>query len=102
MIDLDATPSEALLMRDVMAVLNRHYPGFLWVVDLSGGLLTVNAPQLSGSMGFIIKMRDFTFHRVVMAGGELLERYRQRRARIDPDAVRHLPRTIRGDAVPLR
>jgi hypothetical protein len=36
-----------------------------------------------------------------MAGGEILERFRQRRAAMDIDQYRDARRNIRGDAVPL-
>lgn len=67
----------------VADVLDRHYPGHLWKVnvDSMNGIATVLNMRLSGNWGFILKLTD-TYSgsefekRVMLAGGELLERYR--------------------------
>jgi hypothetical protein len=101
MLDTTTTLTEATLMRDVLATLNKHYPGHVWAVEVSGGVLGVKAPGLNGLMGFAIRQDRVSTKRVVMAGGEILERFRQRRAAMDIDQYRDARRNIRGDAVPL-
>jgi hypothetical protein len=69
----------------VAEVLDRFYPGHLWAVhvDSLGGIATVKNMRLSGNWGFVLKLTD-TYSgsefekRVMMCGGELLERYRLR------------------------
>ena len=101
MLDTTTTLSEAMLMRDVLAVLDRHYPKHIWSVDVSGGVVSVKAPGLNGVMGFAIRQDRVTPKKIMLAGGEILERFRQKRGKADRDHYRAIPRTIRGDAVAL-
>lgn len=69
--------------KHIADVLDRHYPGHMWAVhvDSVGGIATVKNLRLSGTWGFCLKLVD-TFSqsewdkRIMLAGGELLERYR--------------------------
>lgn len=57
------------------------YPGFAWMVTVTGGVLAVRNVSLSGTWGFIVKHVD-SFSatdldkQLMRAGGEILERYR--------------------------
>jgi len=83
--------------------LHRHYPGHLWAVaiDRHAQMLDVRNLMLSGAWGFRIRLRDLysgtDFDKQVMrAGGELLERYRVHRRRVDVEAMAHLPVNFAG------
>jgi hypothetical protein len=61
--------------------LNKTYPGHIWMINVDGGLITVKNNFLSALMGFTLKLTDLDIgmHKITMAGGEILERYRIRR-----------------------
>jgi len=68
-------------------MLEKHYPGWAWAVNISGGVMNVHSLKLSGTWGFRIKLKDLdpAYHKVLLAGGEVLERYNKRRGRFDID-----------------
>lgn len=90
-----------LLAKRVGEHLHAKYPGYLWAVNVGGGVVTVQNLHLSGKWGFRVFERDITpdMREITAAGGELLERYNLRRAGIDRDAVASLERNLRGDAL---
>lgn len=71
----------------ISEVLQRHYPGHHWAVNVdgAGGVATIKNFSLSGDWGFLLMLAAFSASemdkRVVMAGGELLERYNLSRGR---------------------
>lgn len=76
--------------KEVAGLLEKDYPGHLWAVWASSeqGVIVVKNLALSSKFGFIIKLADVSgpadlIKRVRWAGGEFLERYRQRRGAID-------------------
>ena len=77
-------------------LLNRLYPGHPWLTHAKRGTLYIWHGMLSGQMGMVVHAHknfsatDFD-KRIMRDGGELLERYRQRRARIDFAAIANLP-----------
>ena len=84
--------------------LDTAYPSFngLWrvAVDPVGGIVQVRNLLLAGRWGFIMKIAniDSEGRKVVMAGGELLERYRVSRAKVvDLNEVAAMPRDRRGE-----
>jgi hypothetical protein len=67
-------------------MLHKHYPGWLWGVHVDdvGGVMKVLLLSVSGSWGFVIKLKDLDpeYRMVMRAGGEILERFNlSRRAR---------------------
>lgn len=78
------------LSKDVAEALNEHYPGHLWAVNCQGenGIMTIHNLMLSGQWGFTLKL-DNSYSasdlrkRAIMAGGEILERYKVSRGRIN-------------------
>lgn len=71
-------------------MLHKHYPGWLWGVhvDSDGGVMKVMLLSVSGSWGFIIKLKDLDpeYRKVMRAGGEILERFNlSRRGRREGD-----------------
>jgi hypothetical protein len=68
--------------------LERHYPGHRWKVEVSSkkGMIAISMPILMGSNWvYFIKWADLNPARVVIAGGEILERYKLARGRFDRD-----------------
>lgn len=70
------------LAKAMSEVLQHHYPGHSWGVNVDGaqGIATIKNFRLSGNWGFVLHLKQFSSseyaRRVVMAAGELLERYR--------------------------
>jgi len=78
------------LSKDIAEALNEHYPGHLWAVNCQGeqGIMTIHNLMLSGQWGFVLKL-DNNYSssdlrkRAILAGGEILERYKVSRGRIN-------------------
>lgn len=89
---------EFQLAQTMGELLNKHYPGYLWAVNVSlfGGMATVHALALSGEWGFYVPLarvlHDPKMDFLLKCGGELLERYRVRRGAVDVDQVDALAR----------
>lgn len=75
------------LARNTLARLNSAYPAFdgAWrvTVNESGGTLEIRNLMLSGRMGCLLHINriDYEGRKAVLAGGELLERYKVSRAK---------------------
>jgi len=69
------------LAKNVAEKLEEKYPGWLWAVNVMDGVLSVKSMRLSGNWGFVLHTDkiDNDYKMVVMAGGEILERFRQKR-----------------------
>ena len=67
--------------KNVAEHLEKKYPGWLWAVHVMDGVVTVKSMLLSGNWGFVLHEDkiDNDYKAVTMAGGEILERYRQKR-----------------------
>lgn len=110
MIDMTASPDVAALdfntAREMAEVLHSAYPDHLWAVTCEGekGIATVRNLSLSGQWGFILKLREMYTSsdwkkRVLVAGGELLERYKLRRGAADAAAIADLKTDFSGRIV---
>lgn len=84
----------------------QHYPGYDWKVKVNaiGGVATIQLPRLHHSViAYILKLSDLAsdpdYRGVVKAGGELLERFKLRRAQVNRaeyrDAIRNRPVVFR-------
>lgn len=107
MIDLSGTPDVAALdynlSRDMAETLHTAYPQHLWAVTCEGdkGIATVRNLALAGNWGFVLKLSELSTasdwkKKVVMAGGELLERFRLSRGMANNDAIADLPTDFAG------
>jgi len=99
-------PQDLVLQKDLELLLHRHYPGHFWCVDVNirQGMINVKNLFLSGTMGFRLKLQGiFTAsqveHDVMMAGGELLERYKLARGAFDVSRWCALPTDRRGNFI---
>lgn len=82
--------NDLVMAKEMADALNTAYPGHLWAVNCDGGgsgFADVRNLALSGTWGFRVKLKhtysasEFK-RRVVMAGGEILERYRLTRGKL--------------------
>lgn len=79
--------ADIALAKQMSEVLQRHYPGHSWGVNVNGagGVATIMNMKLSGQWGFLLHLNSFSASeydkRVVMAAGELLEHYNLSRGR---------------------
>lgn len=98
-----AATLDFLMAKNMAELLHRHYPGHLWAVTCDGqtGMATVRNMALDGNWGFQLHL-DTSYSgsewdkRVVMAGGEVLERYRIARSKANHDQLAHLPTNFAG------
>lgn len=93
--------NEFFLAKNAAEMLHKHYPGHLWAVSVDGYFLDVRNLYLAGDWGFRLAIPTIYSSsewdkRVLRAGGEILERYRQRRARADDAAINDLPTNFAG------
>lgn len=89
--------NDIVMAKSMAEALHNAYPGHLWAVNCSGqtGMADIRNLALSGQWGFRLRLTDIysasAFRKdVVMAGGELLERYRLSRGRLDIDQYSNL------------
>ena len=73
------------LAKNVAEHLEKKYPGWLWAVHVMDGVVGVKSMRLSGNWGFIIHEEkiDKNYKVVTNAGGEILERFRQKRGQFN-------------------
>ena len=95
------TVAELYLARRITEVLQKHYRGHLWGVNVRRSVATIHNFSLSGNYGYVlhvekIKGEDDLKRGVVRAGGEILERYRLERGMVNGDQLRGLKRDFAG------
>lgn len=92
---------DVTLAKNVADVLHRKYPGHLWAVSVHGGVVQVFNLLLSGRFGFTVHADkiDTEYRAIVRAGGEILERYRQRRGAMNTDALQAQNRDFSGNLI---
>lgn len=95
------TAAEYGLLNRTIATLLRHYPGYIWDVHITGGVMQILNKSLSGRWGVILKLNtvqdDPNLKAVMTAGGEILERYNLERRKMNPDKLIELPRDFSGN-----
>ena len=102
LLDLDCTVEDTVMIKNVLTVLARHYPNHPWAVRIDGGILEVKNQGAHGTMGFALPVKNMVgdySKKVVLAGGELLERFRIRRGLAKPEDYALMRRNIRGDGI---
>jgi len=79
--DLVAHASLVCLVKDAADMLERHYPGWGWMIrpDEGGGIIDIMALRVHSKYAYTLKIgrlqNDPTFRDVMRAGGEFLERF---------------------------
>jgi len=78
--------------------LNKTYPGHLWAVNVEQGVVEIKNCFTSMIMGFRLRVTDLdvNFHNVVIGAGEVLERYRLKREKINMTDIAEAKRNVRG------
>lgn len=88
------------LAKRIAETLHREYPGHAWGVNVTKGIIDIKDLSLSGSMGYtlhVLKLGADWRRKVLNAAGEILERYRVARGKLDDDKLLILPRDFKGD-----
>lgn len=68
------------MAKDIAETLFKHYPGYMWAVNVTSGVAVIKCLNVSSLYGFILKYKEikddagFRAKEVVRAGGEILER----------------------------
>lgn len=95
--------NDIVMAKQMAEALHAAYPGHMWAVACDGqiGFADVRNLALSGNWGFRIKLDEIysgsQFKRqVLMAGGELLERYRMSRGKFNQDQYQGLQTDFAG------
>lgn len=95
------TANEFFLAKNTAETLHKHYPGHLWAVTVDGFFLDVRNLYLDGRWGFRLSIPAIYSSselekRVLRAGGEILERYRQSRGAANEASIHDLPVNFAG------
>ncbi len=99
------TANELNLIKRAAEDLHRTYPGYLWAAEIDGGFLTIRNLLLAGNWGFRVPLASMFSSsdwdkQIIMAGGEVLERYRMTRTKLNGgelmDRVAHMPTNFAG------
>ena len=94
-------PLDQAACKRAIATLFKNYPGHDWAVDVAGGVMNIRNQNLSTNYGWVQRMdeitpRDFD-KKVMLAGGEILERFGLPSKRMDIQIYQELPRNLRGE-----
>lgn len=82
-------PAEVALCKRIFRVLDAHYPGHPWSieVDFGQGMAKVSIPPLLGfNWGYLIRLDELDRAAIIKAGGEILERFRIPRSTVNINA----------------
>jgi len=96
--NLKFVAQEHTVAKNVAEHLEKKYPGWLWAVHVMDGTVVVKSMRLSGNWGFVLHEDkiDNDYHAVTRAGGEILERYRQKTNGFNQDRYMDLTMDNRG------
>ena len=86
------------LAKNVAETLEKKYPGWFWAVNVMDGIVTVKSLRLYGNWGFVMHADkiDNDYKMVVMAGGEILERFKQQRGKFNNTLYNDLSMNTKG------
>jgi len=105
--DIKGHARELEIAQRVAGVLDKHYAGHLWAVnvDIENGIATIYNLRLSGNWGFVLHLKQLLVSQkeadalVMRSGGELLERYHLRRGKYEIDRYSQLHEDTAGHLV---
>lgn len=92
-----ANASALILMRSVAGCLNKHYPGYMWMlnIDVRGGVVDIQNLDISSRYGYreylSIVQEDIGLKSIIRGAGEMLER-----AKLDRGTYTHGATHIEG------
>jgi len=97
----DQTALDNAACKRAIATLFKHYPGHDWQVDVAGGVMNIKNANLSTNYGFVQRMDEITprnfDNKVMMGGGEILERFGMPSGKMDIQIYQELPKNLRGE-----
>jgi hypothetical protein len=77
------TANDEILAKQAADMLNKHYPGHLWAVNVNseGGVMLIKNFSISFLYGYTLHLDklDVGLQKVMRAGGEILERAKMKR-----------------------
>lgn len=79
------TSNDEILAKQAADMLNKHYPGHLWAVNVNsdekGGIMVIKNFSVSFRYGYTLHLTklDVDMKKVMRAGGEILERAKMHR-----------------------
>lgn len=85
----DKIPAEAALCKRIFNVLNAHYNGHAWAVevDFGQGMAKITIPSILGfNFGYLIRLDELDRKAIIRGGGEILERFKIPRSTVDINA----------------
>jgi hypothetical protein len=97
-------PRDVGLCRDVLEILDRHYPGFPWGVESRGGMVIIRNALFGPSWGMASRFGDVAHdakareREIVMKAGEFLERGALKRGMWDGSEVTHFEGAKKPDS----
>lgn len=97
--------NDLVVAKEMADTLHTAYPGHLWAVSVDNGVAIVRNLNFAGNWGFRLYVEqawsgsEFK-KRVLRAGGEILERFRMARSRLDWDKYAELPVNFAGRHTP--
>ena len=104
-ISLDSDLASATTVNTVRLIgdaLEATYPGWLWYVEVRGGVAHIQTMHADPKRGYRLKLTTGFYSasdlkkQAIMAGGELLERLGLPRRRADWDAIQARPAGVHG------
>lgn len=104
--DFDTKAGLKNLAKDGMAVLQKHYPGWTWAIQINqfGRMMNIFCVELHDTWAYTIRIseieHDPTRHAFLIAGGEILERFGFERKGIDYNKLALMRRDLRGRGIP--
>lgn len=104
--ELDARAGTLLLVKDMMALLDTHYPGFRWAIQPGefAGVFNVFCLDFSARWGYRIKMADIVNDprrkAAVVAGQDILRRFGYPGNVFRPERMAAIRRNRKGEAIP--
>lgn len=89
---------DQLTAKRVGEKLEQKYPGWLWAVHVMDGVVSIKSLRVSGLYGYVLHedQIDNDGRAVVHAGGEILERFGQKRGPFDYTTWMNTPMDVRG------
>lgn len=101
--DSQTTELEKHVRQTIGDTLAMAYPGYDWFVEIKPGAAVIKNLTVEGRWGFFLKLNHASAselrRRVILAGGEMLERYRLRRGRLNPTEVAEVPEDCAGRSI---
>lgn len=88
--------NDEILAKRSADLLNQHYPGYLWAVNVNatekGGVMFIKNFSVSYRYGYVLHIEklDTKLRKVVTAGGEILERARLNRGKWKEEELLHI------------